>query len=515
MSDDLEAAPTRQDGIKSTVLINNEVTDPTGGYAFSYLLHQSHETPFHDFKRTINIAKGSPDFPKIIKDVYAFSNYGGGWLVLGVRENDYSDPEIKGKFIKAGLPDDFQLDDASLQEKINSYLDEPIGIKYNEFFSTINDEKRKFALIYFSPSSKIMIPPRDVIYRVGDKKKTAVEKGTVYTRRGTQSIPASAYEKGLIDKRLLKEEYRLSILSGEPDEIEEILYSNLFEVKSIPEKIYTGAAQYGSFHDEIEALRAIFPGQRHFPLNYATIEGKTVTFANLADFADIHSKLVNTSTVSKEHTLQWVEDQDKANIVMGLLNRELAKKAMEEGMKADRSRKKLYYEATGGNERKEQWSTKHRGVQQKQVVKKMWAQPLSRHAYLHQAVKATIMRIGGNLYLRLNPTMVVTTDGRTPQTSIGARAFITSRSYGIYNKQQLNSILFWIDKLGGGGDISLGNNFTISREPVRTYAGIGIAWDIPVADWKKFAEEFSEGVEYVDSTDGVENQMAGEETYDF
>ena len=515
MSDDPEVAPPRHDGAKGAVLINNEVTDPTGGYAFSYLLYQSRETPFHDFKRTINVAKGSPDFPKIIKDVYAFSNYGGGWLVLGVRENDHSDPKTRGKFIKDGLPEDFQLDDASLQEKINSYLDEPIGIKYNEFIHTINGEKKKFALIYFSPSSKIMIPPREVTYQHGDKKKTAVEEGVVYTRRGTQSIPASDYEKGLIRKRLLKEEYRLSILSGEPDEIDEILYSNLFEVKRIPEKIYVGVAQCRSFREGIETLRAIFPNQRYFPLNYSFFEDKIVTFANLADLTDIHSKLVDTSTVNGEQTRQWVEDQDKANIVVGLLNKELAENAARQGMSVDHRRKKLYYRAAGGDERKEQWSTRYKGVQQKQVVKKMWAQPLGRHAHLHQAVKFTIMRVGGGLYLRLNPTMVVTTDGRIPQTSIEARAFITSRSYGIYNKQQLNSILFWIDKLGGGGDISPGNNFTISREPVQARAGTGIAWDIPVADWKEFAEEFGEGAEYVDDVDGVGNQMAGEETYDF
>ena len=502
-------------GAKGAVLINNEVSDPTGDYAFSFLLHQSNEMPFHDFKRTVDISKNSLDFPNIIKDVYAFSNYGGGWLVLGVAENDRSDPNIRSKFVRVGLPENFHLEDASLQEKINSYLDEPIGIEYREFLRTIEGKERKFALIYFSPSSKVMIPSKDVTYNIDKRQKTVVKKGVIYTRRGTQSIPASLYKKVLIQKRLLKEEYRLSILSGEPDEIDEVLYSNLFEVTSIPEEIYTGTPLYNSFDDTIEALRSIFPRQRYFTLNYIPYQDKIVTLANLADFTDIHSKLVDTSTVRKECTRRWLDDPDRGNIVLGLLNKKVTAKATEQGMRVDRRTKKLYYAVASGDDRKEEWSPRHKKTQKKQVVKKRWAKPLNLYAYLHQSVKATIMRIGDGLYLRLSPTMVVTIDGKTPQTSIEARAFITSQSYGIYNKQQLNSILFWINKLGKGEDVLLGSNFTISRDPVQVDAEIGIAWDIPVADWKEFVEKFDEEVEYVDGEGSNGDQTLGEEIYDF
>ena len=516
MPDTTSAAAAGPEGVKGAVVINNEVSDPVGDYVFRYLLHQSGETPYHDFKRTLDISKGSADFPKIIKDVYAFSNYGGGWLVLGVAENDHTDPGIKGRFVQTGLPEGFKLEDASLQEKINSHLDDPIAIQYGEFLFTVDGEERKFALIYFPPSRRMMSSSTDVTYGVDGQKKVAVKKGTVYTRRGTQSIPASLYEKELIQKRLAKEEYRLSILSGEPDEIEEVLYTNLFEIKSIPEAIYTGTPLHDSFDDAIAALHLQYPHQQHFPLNYVPYQDKIVTLANLKDFTDMHSKLAEASTVTEERTRMWLDDFDKANIVVRLLNNELAAKARRQGMRVDRRTKKLYYTVTGKDERKEEWSPRHKKAQKKQVVKKMWAQPLRRDAYLHQAVRAAIMRIDGDLYLGLNPTMAVTLDGRTPETGIDARAFITSRSYGIYNKQQLNSILFWIDKLGGGGsDVSVGHNLTISREPVQVRAGVGIAWDIPAKDWKEFAEEFGDGVEYVSGTGGEGDQISGDETYDF
>ena len=498
-------------------MINNELSDPVGEYVFSYLLHRTGEAPFHDFKWTISTAKGSEDFPKIIKDVYAFSNYGGGWLVLGVKQNDRSDPKIRGKFVKAGLPAEFQLEDASLQEKINSNLSEPIEVRYNEFVRTIDGEKRRFALIYFPPSSKIMTPPRDITYHLGDKEKIAVKKDMVYTRRGTQSIPASDLEKSVIKKRLQKEGYRMSILSGEPDEIREIVYTNLFEVERAPMKIYIGTPLHGAtLGDSLEALHSLFPHQKNFPLECIFYEGKLVTFANLCDFTNIHSNLVETSTVRQEDTRQWLEDQDKAKIVVRLLTKRLSEQAFKIGMRFDRYKKRLYYTAMWRTERKVEWTTRHKGMLKKQVVKSMRVAHLDHNVYLHQAATAAFMLIGSRLYLRLNPTMLVTIDGKTPVTGIPERALITSQSYRIYNKQQLSNTLFWIDKLGGGNDVSLGKDLVISHDPVRISTELGIAWDIPVTDWKDFAEEFEKDGEPVGQVNAdYENRVGEDEAYDF
>ena len=57
---------------KGGVIINNELTDPLGDFVIDYLLSQTKETSYHDFKTTFNISKNSNDFPKIMKDVYGF-----------------------------------------------------------------------------------------------------------------------------------------------------------------------------------------------------------------------------------------------------------------------------------------------------------------------------------------------------------------------------------------------------------------------------------------------------------
>ena len=193
------------DSRKGCIIINNELTDPLGDFVIDYLLSQSKETNYHDFKTTLDISKNSSDFPKIIKDVYGFSNAGGGFLVLGVHQNEHYDEHIKVPLVKPGLPENLTLEQASLQEKINSYLEIPLEIGYTEFTREFYGKQRNFALIYIPPSPKILIPAEDGVYKENGKDKKAFLKDTIYTRRGTQCIPARDYEIEQMKERVKNE----------------------------------------------------------------------------------------------------------------------------------------------------------------------------------------------------------------------------------------------------------------------------------------------------------------------
>ena len=114
----------------------------------------------------------------------------------------------------------------------------------------------------------------------------------------------------------------------------------------------------------------------------------------------------------------------------------------------------------------------------------------------------------------LNPTVMLTKDGKTPITGIKENAIVTGQTYRIYNKQQLNNILFWINKLGDGNDILVINNFEILSDPVQTSMEIGISWDIPTTDFKQIIEEFDAETEQAEEAESGGNEI-GEERYDF
>lgn len=479
---------------KGGVIINDELTDPLGDFVIDYLLSQTKETNYHDFKATLSISKDSNDFPKIIKDVYGFANAGGGFLVLGVHQNDRSNNDIKGPFAKLGLSDDFTIEQAVLQEKINSYFDTPLEIGYTEFVRKFYGEARNFALIYIPPSSKILTPSKDGIYMEGDKEKKAFLKDTIYTRRGTQCIPASDYEIEKIKERVKNEQYRLSIISGEPDQVEEILHSNIFEVKSLPDTVYVGTAKYSTFMEAVNALKEKYPDRRYFNLRYRPYEDSVVSFQNLRNPSNYHHELTFEDTVHEEPLEEWLDGGDKERIITSLLNKEVRAHGVRQGMRLDDKSGRLYYPASG-EFRSEFWPTRYKGISAKKVARLMWAEQLKRKVYAHAAVKPSIIKLHGRFYLKLNLTMVITDDGRRVSQDSRSGTIITRSSYNSYNNSFLNNLLFWISKLGDGNDLFVVRNFVISNEPVQTTINTGINWDIPTSDLKKFIEEYDNRVE--------------------
>ncbi|MGB6463346.1 MAG: ATP-binding protein [Nitrosotalea sp.] len=474
---------------KSGVFINDELSDPLGDYVIDYLLSQTKETSFHDFKWTIDVRKDS-DFPEIVKDVFAFSNHGGGFIVLGVKQNDHSDDKIKGSFVKVGLPNDFEIDQATLQEKINAYMDSPLAIGYAQFERPINKQQRKFALIYIPPSSKILTPTKDGVYKRDNKEKKAFLKDKIYTRRGTQGIPALEAEIDWIKKRLEDENYRLSVISGEPDKIEERLFSNLFEVKSLPKEVYVGTAKFSSFFETQEFLHNKYPDKRYFFLKYRPYEDKIITFQNLNDVNNIHHDLVYADQIKTEPIDSWLDSSDKERIIIALLNKEVAGKGIEQNMRYHEKTKKLYYPTTIDS-RIESWPTRYKGVSQKTVAKRMWAEQVKHYIFIHVAAKIAVIRIKEKFYLKLNLSSIITEDGRRVSTGMKEGSIITRSSYNTFNNQYLNNILFWINKLGDGNDVKVSEDFIISVDPVQTTLDTGISWDIPTSEIKYFIENYT------------------------
>lgn len=475
--------------IKKGVVINDELSEPMAEHVIDYLFSFTKETPFLDFKTTMDVGKDS-DFPKIVKDVFAFSNNGGGYIMIGIRPNDHSNKDIKGSFIKEGLPENYEVDQATIQQKVNAYTNSPIEIDYTQFERPVNGEQRKFAVIFIPASTSMLKPIKDGIYKINGVEKKAFLKDKVYVRRGTQSILAELPEITRIQKRIEDENYRLSLLSGEPDNVEERLFSNIFEIKSIPKRIHVGIAKFNNYFEDYEHLKGKYPEVRHFPLRYRHYEGKIVTFQDLSDPNDIHHELVSRDDISYESTGKWLDDGDKENVVISLLNKEIGEKARQQGMRCFDKTKKIYY-PTSTDYRIESWPTRYKGVSKKTVVKKMWAEQLHRFVFVHLAVKSSVVKLGGKFFLKLNLTRVISDDGRNVSKGEKEGTIITRSGYNTFNNQYLNDILFWINKLGNGEDVKVMDDFVISIDPVQTTIDRGISWDIPTSEIKFFIENYT------------------------
>jgi len=493
--------------LKSSVIINEREAEPLSDYVIDFLTSQRRESPFLDFKYIINLRRNS-DFPEIAKDIFAFANYGGGWILIGWEESK------KNQFVPVGLPESYEVDQAPLQEKFNSYCNEPIVIEYREFnrnfkslFLTSKDEIRnkvnsisnRFAIIFVPPSHKILVPIKEGKYRKGDKTRVVFKKGDIFYRRGTQSIKASQQEINIIKKRLEKENYRISILSGEPDEVNETIYGNLFEVIKLPEFVYLGDKK--SEYDDV-SIKALLKQQKIFPEFYYKFKvwnKKIITFENLSDNSNPYRKLIYENTISKEKVSNWLKDINKRRIIIELLNRELKHYAINKGLIIfkKKSGDQLFYSTSSGvNKRQERWRSRY-ALSTRTVAAKMYAEQLGRFIYWHAAFNPNFIYINNKFYLRILPTFVITEDGRKPVSSFRFGTIITRLSYNKYNNAYLNTILFWIHQLGEGDNIRIKDYLIISNKPVELKTNVGILYDIPSSKFRidSYEENIFEGDE--------------------
>ena len=445
--------------------------DPLGDLMLNFLIEKDSETEFIDLKATINIAHDAP-FAKIAKDIFAFSNYGGGWIFVGFKEKTGEEASTNRQFIQIGLPDDFHIDQASLQEKFNAYSDMPIAIQYREFFRNIDGNTQKFAVIYIPGSTSILKPTKDGEYFTEEKCKYAFRTGEILIRRGTQSIPASDEEIEFIKRRAKIEGYSLSVLSGQPDKIQEVLYSNLFEVTKLPESVWS--ADLAVSYELPKAARDI---------NYILSNKQLITFVNLTTYNGSLRTFINLNTIHNEPTIRGLSEENKQRKVIALLNKEIATHCHKLGLLHEPNKNKFYFPCDADN-REEQWKPRFRISSTRLVAKKIWAEQLKRYIYWHIAVNARFTVVSDKIYLILSPSIQITNEGKTATFGEREGPIITRLMYNKYNSDYLNSLLFWAYKLTDGKEKInlLGGNIEVSSKPSEANSGIGILFDRPVSE---------------------------------
>lgn len=475
--------------MEPSIVINEIETEPLSDYVIDFLLSRKKECQFLDFKKTIDTSKSS-HFPEIAKDIFAFSNYGGGWILLGYGEYP------KNQYVPVGLPNDFQLESAVLQEKFNSFSNEPLSIQYKEFHSNdfpsfssskadvktrLNSISDRFGIIFIPPSSKILKPTKEGSYTKGDKKRVVFNKDEFFYRRGTQSIIPSDYEYSLMKERVTKEQQRISILSGEPDEISERLTSNLFPLTRLPQKIHYAKTAFLDDPTIKETLKqaGVFP---EFYYKFKIWGNELVTFEDLTDPKNPYRDLVDVSAIKTASFQNWLNDEDTRRICIELLERELRHYAIGRGFHLFHKKGTLFY-PTVGEGRKEEWLSRGKRKSSRAVATLMWAEQLNRKVYLHSAFHPKFLFIDGTIYLRVLPSFIVTSDGKRVLSDSRAGTIITRVSHDKYNAPYLNAVLFWMEKLSQNNPIQIGDYLTIDNKPIELTTDVGIRFDLPNSEF--------------------------------
>jgi len=456
------------------------VPNPLDDIVIDFILSQKRETAELDFKLTLDTRKDS-DFAKIAKDIFAISNYGGGYILFGYKETR------TGTFDPMGLPPSFHVDQATLQEKFNSHSNDPLTIGYREVEKEVDGERRKFAVIYVPPSATVLKPIKYGVYSDSTGKvKKAFSQDEILFRRGTQSVHASQNEIKFIERRANETEYRIGLLSGKPDEVKENLYGNFFEVTKLPSDIFEAELprniRFSSF--EIKDTPFIRQGE------------KIYSFCNLGE--EPFGKYITNGSLRKHELSHFLESQDRRILLTWLLNLEIRNAALKKGLRYDWRNKNVYFYPADTRERYESWETRFK-KSTRLVAKELYISQLKRSLFAHSAALISFSLIGTKFYLKILPEIVLTHDGYDTIQSFREGPVKTRLSYSQYNDAYLNLVLFWISRFRSADrkSIDFNGRILVSPEPVTVKLDVGLRSDRP-------SEEFSRRKDELYSLEAVE-----------
>ncbi|MED2706602.1 helix-turn-helix domain-containing protein [Bacillus toyonensis] len=139
-----------------------------------------------DFKEELHL-KSKEHFYAFLKDLLAFSNSDGGYLLLGVEDKTLKLVGVKEK-----------IDESNLGEKIEATLG--YALRFNLFYFEYEgkDETIVLGIMYIHQGEKINVSPKTL----NGPKKVIVQENTIYVRRNTRSVNANREDFEKIGHRI-------------------------------------------------------------------------------------------------------------------------------------------------------------------------------------------------------------------------------------------------------------------------------------------------------------------------
>jgi hypothetical protein len=256
--------------------------------------------------------------------------------------------------------------------------------------------------------------------------------------------------------------------SWEADRVQELVVSNLLEIKTLPTTIWSGATP----HEKPEEVWKTVPDAGIFILR----ERRLWTFVDLSRSEEVLRQAVDIATVQPTSPETWIGDDDKLRWLMALLNGALKNRLGRVGIRKD-IKGRFYFKAnTDGTARK--WTNP--GDREREVAAKKLSADGKSHFYVHAAAYIKCEKLGDRFFVKIEPTYTFTEDGDSP-LSPKATGKLSIQWSGLQrNDTIIRNLLFWAKIIAKGqkefGIYTGGEEIVISGMPAsaRTERGIEV-----------------------------------------
>lgn len=451
------------------MLIDNKKTEE--------LINQGYESNDLDYKEEFN-KDSIGDWMELAKDVYGISNFGGGYIVIGVED---------GTFKKKGLDVNFHLDSTEIKQKVSKWVTGNIRLEFIEHTKKIEGIDKKFGIICIEGSlGSLIIPNTNGDYVKADgRKKTAFVNNVVYIRKDSSTSPASGEDYWKIFWELEKRTAEtlgstgvpLEILSelkrkASPAKIEEVLWFNLFPVNEIPDNIYSATTDY---RYPLEIYN-IIKENRAFLLE----DGKVYSFSK---FDSSNSLTPCTNGIFfVEKTSDWLRDLVKQKKLIKLLNYNLKALCRSKNLYYD-SRKDRYYVQyyVGGLVPEIKWKP-YKSTSIRELVHFKYGKNGNLLWCEHFGARIKFIILAQIPYLLIEPIRVLTRDGKNPLDKNRNTRVSTAHNRFYHNNTYLYDMKLCLHILAGNREeILMGDNSAkvgVSVVSLNSKVAFGINGDV-------------------------------------
>jgi TIR domain len=267
----------------------------------------------------------------------------------------------------------------------------------------------------------------------------------------------------------------------EADKVDEKLISNLLPVLELPELVYVSSTPLREKSD----LRDLSTAKSHPP--FLLRSEKLFTLANLRDEESPFRGVIERNRIETEPLNIWFGNEKHAWAVE-LLNLHLKAFAYDRYLRFERKGQRFFFSPYKDQPKTIRWSIGGR-QSSREVTTPHTATRLNAEGnkerfdfgWRHQGIRANFVHLPMGLFLRIEPTWLLTKDGKVPRGGSRVGPVLSHWLNQERNGQILRSIRFWSLVLARGGKelhIPTGQQpIRIGLTPARGLIGFGIIPD--------------------------------------
>ena len=475
------------------------------------LIHRGFESEDLDFKKDFD--NSTRAWVEIAKDTYGMSNYGGGFIVIGVED---------GSFKPIGVDLTFHIDAQVWNDKISKWSTGRLKISYLEYITKIAGIDKKFPILQIHGScGSFVVPKTDGQYLENGETKLGFKVGVVYTRKATSTTQALGDDLFPLFVSLIKrtaeltgsdllpiETIQILINKTKPDETQENLWFNLFPVSELPDKIYSAETDCRFAAEVYANIR--FAGKhqiRDYYISPFFLGNKRMfTFSPIANNNLL--TLCAKSRALEIPTKDWFNDLSKHHDLTELLNFNLKDLLWK---------RKFYQDAKGrffiryfeGPLPEITWKP-YKATSTRKLINPKYNKITGQLSYYeHFSGNLRFRIMGEGIYLIIEPIRVLTTDGAHPLDQEKNVRISTRKNVHYNNNNYLYDMKLWLHILAGSKDeIQIGygsDKIRISVHPIDSRVSFGLSDDQYTGE--DFLDELkSDPLEFSIKKEDVEDQ---------